>query len=50
LATGIAAGGGLTLLMQINKAADEAKNVAKDIAVTVVTGGAGGIARLVRPR
>ncbi|BBD63166.1 hypothetical protein NIES2109_60160 (plasmid) [Nostoc sp. HK-01] len=50
LATGIAAGGGLTLLIQINKAADESKNVAADIAVTVVTGGAGGIARLVRPR
>ncbi|MBD2498351.1 hypothetical protein H6G75_29125 [Nostoc sp. FACHB-280] len=50
LATGIAAGGGLTLLMQINKAADEAKNVAKDIAVTVVTGGAGGITKLIRPR
>ncbi|RCJ19070.1 hypothetical protein A6770_32325 [Nostoc minutum NIES-26] len=50
LATGIAAGGGLSLLVQINKAADEAKNVAKDIAVTVVTGGAGGITRLVRPK
>jgi hypothetical protein len=50
LATGLAAGGGLALLNQINKAADEAKNLAKDVAVTVSTGGGGGVARMIRPR
>jgi hypothetical protein len=50
LATGLAAGGGIALLTQINKAADEAKNVAKDVAVTVATGGAGGLTKLIRPR
>lgn len=50
LATGLAAGGGLALLSQISKAADEAKNLAKDVAVTVVTSGAGGVAKFIRPR
>lgn len=50
LATGLAAGGGISLLMQINKAADEAKNFAKDVVVTVATGGAGAAAKFIRPK
>ena len=48
LATGLAAGGSLALLSQLNKATDQAVNVAKDIAVTVVTRGSGGVAKLIR--
>lgn len=50
LSTGLAAGGGIALLTQINKAADEAKNFASSVAVTVVTGGAGAAAKFIRPK
>lgn len=48
LATGLAAGGGLALLTQLNKTADQAINVAKDVAVTVVTQGGGVLAKVIR--
>ncbi|MBE9036580.1 hypothetical protein [aff. Roholtiella sp. LEGE 12411] len=48
LATGLAAGGGLALLTQLNNAADQAINVAKDVAVTVVSYGGGALAKVIR--
>lgn len=48
LATGLAAGGGLALLTQLNRAADQAVNVAKDVAVTVVTQGGGMLVKYLR--
>ncbi|MCC2693472.1 hypothetical protein IQ240_12885 [Nodularia sp. LEGE 04288] len=49
LATGLAAGGGLAVLQQINKAAEFYGSMAINIASTVITKGAGAAGQKIKP-